>query len=178
VYSDTEEAEGACARVKLSQNLRTVIIGAGAAGIAAAAELRRLEDNPDIVIIEARDRIGGRVNTVLLSGTSGDVSVDSGGMWLEQFDNNPLVSIAQEAGLTLLPTDFHRPLREYFYVFLLISNDAHVDVIGVTSDNVILNNRSVDDMLDRYNFLILCAYTANVSMQVTHTTTLQNSCRD
>lgn len=113
MYSDTDEAERACAKMRLSQNLRTVVVGAGAAGIAAAAELKRLEGNPDIVILEARNRIGGRVNTIFLSGGSGDISVDSGGMWLEQFDSNPLVSIAQEAGLTLIPTDFHRPLRKY-----------------------------------------------------------------
>ena len=106
--------------VKMKRNLRTIIIGAGAAGISAAMELRRLEDNPDIVILEARNRIGGRVHTVALAGEGehDEVSVDAGGMWLEQFDNNPLVEIAQEAGLTFRPTDFNRPLRKHFLSIL------------------------------------------------------------
>lgn len=35
-----------------------VVIGAGLAGLAAARELRRL--GRDIIVLEARDRVGGR----------------------------------------------------------------------------------------------------------------------
>jgi len=60
-----------------------VIIGAGAAGIGAARECL---DNgiSNVIILEARDRIGGRAHTVSLEGTGGlagcaaYVSVDSG----------------------------------------------------------------------------------------------------
>jgi monoamine oxidase len=38
-----------------------VIVGAGAAGLAAARELSAAELN--VVVLEARDRIGGRINT-------------------------------------------------------------------------------------------------------------------
>ena len=40
----------------------TVVIGAGAAGLAAAQRLH--EQGEDVVVLEARDRIGGRVWTV------------------------------------------------------------------------------------------------------------------
>ena len=58
-------------RITISTNMerkQVVIIGAGAAGIAAAT---RLYENGirDIIILEAENRIGGRVNTVELEST-------------------------------------------------------------------------------------------------------------
>ena len=41
---------------------RVVVVGAGLAGLAAAYELRR--SGFDVVVLEARDRVGGRVHTV------------------------------------------------------------------------------------------------------------------
>ena len=41
---------------------RVVVVGAGLAGLAAAYELRRT--GFDVVVLEARDRVGGRVHTV------------------------------------------------------------------------------------------------------------------
>jgi monoamine oxidase len=43
--------------------LNVVVVGAGAAGLAAADALRRA--GTDAVVLEARDRVGGRVDTVL-----------------------------------------------------------------------------------------------------------------
>lgn len=46
---------------------KVIIIGAGPSGIAAAARL--YENNvKDILILEAENRIGGRINTVKVSG--------------------------------------------------------------------------------------------------------------
>ena len=45
----------------------TLIIGAGAAGIAAAAKLYE-NDITDIIIIEAENRIGGRIHTFVTPG--------------------------------------------------------------------------------------------------------------
>jgi protoporphyrinogen oxidase len=41
---------------------RVIVIGAGAAGLAAAARLCR---SVDVVVVEARDRLGGRIDTRL-----------------------------------------------------------------------------------------------------------------
>lgn len=54
----------------------TIIIGAGPAGIAAATKL--LKNNvTDILILEAENRIGGRINSVEF----GDAYVDLGAEW-------------------------------------------------------------------------------------------------
>lgn len=55
-----------------------VIVGAGAAGISAAAKLLENGFN-DIVILEAQDRIGGRINTVPF----GKGNVDMGAQWCQ-----------------------------------------------------------------------------------------------
>ncbi len=89
---------------------RVIVVGAGLAGLAAAASLQ--ESGIDCVVIEARDRLGGRVHTVDLAGRPGEptVAVDAGAAWLQQFGRNPLAPLAVRLGATLVPTDFHAPL--------------------------------------------------------------------
>ncbi len=57
--------------------LGTVIIGAGFAGLSAAASLRARGDD-SFVVLEARDRPGGRTK----AGKLGELIVDLGGMWM------------------------------------------------------------------------------------------------
>ncbi|MEM7360492.1 MAG: NAD(P)/FAD-dependent oxidoreductase [Pseudomonadota bacterium] len=60
-----------------AENKKIVIIGAGFSGLAAGKELLR-NAQEDFIILEARDRIGGRVKPGML----GPLSIDLGGMWL------------------------------------------------------------------------------------------------
>jgi polyamine oxidase len=55
---------------------RVVVVGAGIAGLAAASRLRRV--GIECLVLEARDRIGGRPHTIDLAG----VPVDLGGSWI------------------------------------------------------------------------------------------------
>ena len=57
--------------------LDTVIIGAGFAGLSAAKALMA-EGRKDFVVLEARDRVGGRTKP----GKIGDITIDLGGMWM------------------------------------------------------------------------------------------------
>ena len=58
---------------------KIVIIGAGASGIAAASRL--LENGySDVTILEAENRIGGRICSVEFGGTL----VDIGGQWVSR----------------------------------------------------------------------------------------------
>jgi cation diffusion facilitator CzcD-associated flavoprotein CzcO len=43
--------------------LQVVVVGAGAAGVAAAARLRE-RGVTDVVILEAEERMGGRIHTI------------------------------------------------------------------------------------------------------------------
>lgn len=76
-----------------------VVIGAGAAGLAAARALT--DDGYSVTIVEARDRIGGRVYT----DTSLGAPVDLGASWIHGSDGNPLTELADSAGIARAITD-------------------------------------------------------------------------
>ena len=81
---------------------RVVIVGAGIAGLAAATALRDMGLH-DIVVLEARDRIGGRIWTTQI----GDgVPVDLGASWIHGVEGNPITRIAAENKIDLSPTDY------------------------------------------------------------------------
>jgi monoamine oxidase len=71
------------------------IIGAGAAGLAAASTLAAAPLN--VLVLEAQDRIGGRAHTALLDG----MPLDLGCEWLHSADRNPLVEKIAASGLTI-----------------------------------------------------------------------------
>ena len=76
------------------------IIGAGAAGLAAAAVLRHA--GLHCILIEAAGRIGGRAHTVRPA-VLGGARFDTGATWLHQTDRNPLVALARAHGIALAP---------------------------------------------------------------------------
>lgn len=85
--------------------LDIAVIGAGAAGIAAA---RALAGHPlSVGVFEARDRIGGRAHTLAFEG----YSLDMGCGWLHSADENPLAALVEPAGFTLdkTPPPWERP---------------------------------------------------------------------
>jgi monoamine oxidase len=73
----------------------TIIVGAGAAGLAAGRELAR--QSASFVILEARSRLGGRAWTQ----QAGGAPVDLGAGWLHSADSNPFVALAQEFGIAV-----------------------------------------------------------------------------
>ena len=68
---------------------RVVVLGAGIAGLAAASRLHRA--GIEAVVLEARDRIGGRLHTVDLAG----IPVDLGGSWIHHPIGNPCRRLAR-----------------------------------------------------------------------------------
>ena len=70
-----------------------LIIGAGMAGVSAAATLRAA--GKTVHILEARNRIGGR----MWSWRNWGAPVELGANWIETAKGNPLVKLAKEAGV-------------------------------------------------------------------------------
>jgi monoamine oxidase len=75
--------------------IELAIVGAGAAGIAAAREAGRR--GLTTVILEASDRIGGRTSTFGWR----DCALDLGATWLHSADRNPLVPLAEQLGVAI-----------------------------------------------------------------------------
>jgi monoamine oxidase len=72
-----------------------IVIGAGAAGITAAHTIGR---ELDTIVLEARDRIGGRVHS---SRAWPDETVDLGASWLTHALINPLTDVIEKYGIKL-----------------------------------------------------------------------------
>lgn len=70
-----------------------VVVGAGMAGLASARTLA--EHGVDTVLVEARDRLGGRTHTDRSLG----VDVDLGAAWLHGPTGNPLTPVLGDAGV-------------------------------------------------------------------------------
>ncbi|KAI6714436.1 hypothetical protein JHW43_003096 [Diplocarpon mali] len=82
------------------------IVGAGISGLRCADVL--LKSGLDVTILEARDRIGGRVyQTPLFSGQL----VDLGANWIHGTDHNPILDLSKETGTVI------HDWREDFNVF-------------------------------------------------------------
>lgn len=72
---------------------RLIVVGAGVAGLTAADAARCA--GAEVVVLEARDRIGGRTWTVPL----GPGAVDLGGAWVHGPVGNPVAEALREAGI-------------------------------------------------------------------------------
>jgi monoamine oxidase len=75
-----------------------VVIGAGLSGLAAALEVERA--GKSVIVLEARDRVGGRTLNVALE--DGDV-VEIGGEWTGPYQDR-LAALAKELGIATYPT--------------------------------------------------------------------------
>ncbi|XP_063220683.1 spermine oxidase-like [Bacillus rossius redtenbacheri] len=73
---------------------QVVIVGAGAAGMAAASRLAE-RGITDFLILEAEDRIGGRIHSTVFGGHT----VDKGGQWVHGERGNVVFEMAAPLGL-------------------------------------------------------------------------------
>jgi monoamine oxidase len=71
-----------------------VVIGAGAAGIAAARRI--MAANRKVIVVEATGQVGGRC---LTDTATFDVPFDRGARWMNNPDTNPMIKLARNAGL-------------------------------------------------------------------------------
>ncbi len=88
-----------------STKFDVIVVGAGLAGLSAA---RELADNGKIVVVlEARERIGGRIHTSILWP---DLPIDLGASWIHGLDKNPLTNLARSTKATLVETSYNAAL--------------------------------------------------------------------
>jgi len=84
---------------KTSDKRKVLVIGAGLAGLTAAWKLQN--QGYDVLLIEARQRIGGRIWT---STKWADIPLDLGATWIHGAKNNPLTDLADKAQAERLMT--------------------------------------------------------------------------
>jgi monoamine oxidase len=83
-----------------------VVIGAGAAGIAAARRI--MAANRKVIVVEAASQIGGRCQT---DTTTFDVPFDRGARWMHNPETNPMIKLARSAGLEIMTAPTGQKIR-------------------------------------------------------------------
>lgn len=79
-----------------------IVVGAGVSGLKAARDLH--DAGWSVTVLEARDRIGGRIHT---DESALGVPIDLGASWIHGLgDENPIARIARAEGWRLAPTDY------------------------------------------------------------------------
>jgi monoamine oxidase len=86
--------------VNASPEYDCIVIGAGISGTAAARKLS--EKGLKVVVLEARNRVGGRLYTIKTTLPDGKkLNVDLGASWIHGYgQKNPLVKLVKESGAT------------------------------------------------------------------------------
>jgi monoamine oxidase len=91
--------------MSLPSSVDVAIIGAGAAGLGAAHALQN--SGLSVIVLEARDRVGGRAHTIL---AAPGIIFDAGCGWLHSADKNSFVDIAKHLNFEIDKT--RPPWRE------------------------------------------------------------------
>jgi monoamine oxidase len=83
-----------------------VVIGAGAAGIAAARRI--VAAGRKVIVLEAASQVGGRCITDV---STFDVPFDRGARWIHNPETNPMIRLGRTAGLEIMPAPSGQKIR-------------------------------------------------------------------
>jgi UDP-galactopyranose mutase len=120
------------------------IIGAGVAGLRCASYL--LSHNIPVTIMDARDRVGGRMHQVNLPGTQR--LVDLGPNWIHGATHNPIMDIAEETQTETY--DFDAAINMFDehgkLIPLALSTELTERMWGIISDAFKLSNEQSSEI--------------------------------
>jgi monoamine oxidase len=117
----------------LPREVDIVVIGAGAAGIAAARRI--MAASRKVVVLEATGQIGGRC---LTDSATFDVPFDRGARWIHNPDTNPMIRLARGAGLDVVPAPLGQKIR-------IGRRNARAGEVEELLATLVRANRAIDD---------------------------------
>jgi len=118
-----------------------IIIGAGAAGLAAAQDLYQ-HGVKDVLVLEARDRIGGRVWTIHPWGAATDL----GASWIHRSNNNPLALLAKKHAVDTVSTIYslENPVNKFSSFDIYDNNGIKISPHEMKSALELINKFQAD----------------------------------
>jgi len=156
-------------------DVEVVVIGGGAAGVAAARRLSQASIR--CLLVEARPRLGGRAWTV--HDGSGH-ALDLGCGWLHSADRNPWVGVAQQVGFTIdktpppwmsspleasLSLADHRAFRQAFGEFYARLEEAAQDQTDAPASTLLDPANRWNPLLDAMSTYISGAELERISLK-------------
>lgn len=99
------QAQTSVPSLAVANKKRILVLGAGLSGLAAAKQLQ--DQGHDVIVIEARERIGGRIWT---STKWSDMPLDFGATWIHGVQGNPLTHLADSIHAKRLTTSYDRSI--------------------------------------------------------------------
>lgn len=84
----------------LNKNKNVIIVGAGIAGAVAAKNLK--DKGFNVTVLEAKNRVGGRIYTDYISNTP----VDLGAGWIHQSNGNPITKLVNDFNIKTKVTNY------------------------------------------------------------------------
>jgi monoamine oxidase len=130
---------------------KVIIIGAGSSGLSAGTFLRE-NGIEDTLILEARDRIGGRIFS---DHETFSLPVDLGAIFISKYPNNPLFAIAEKYGVYLQALSFQDSITlmenyEEFSNFAL-TYSLYESYIGFIRENYEdLKNFTLEEVVNQF----------------------------
>ena len=115
-------------RTSAAAEVDVVVVGAGAAGLAATRRL--LERGVSVATLEASARVGGRAHTDL---AVFGVPYDIGAHWVQLGATNPFLRYARDNGFNVYPA----PIKETVYVGDREASEAEYAAYGAAYDDAI-----------------------------------------
>ena len=134
---------GRAGAAPLPREADIVVVGAGAAGIAAARRI--MAANRKVIVVEASNQIGGRCQTDL---STFDVPFDRGARWMHNPETNPLIKLARSAGLEISTAPQGQKIR-------IGRRNARPGEIEEFLAALVRANRAIDDAARRFD--VSCA---------------------
>jgi len=146
VHGALHSGRRAAAEILTAGASSVVIVGAGMAGLEAGAQLARA--GVDVRIVEARDRIGGRVRTDRSLG----LPLDIGASWIHGVNGNPLSGLADAVDAVRTPTDYDNRIVRDDDGEIVATNDIPAEFDDITeiehefaADIEALSRRAVEE---------------------------------